>query len=265
MSYELKRWLRSKRLLVLCAAFVFSGIVTPLITAYSEELIGSLRTSNNVRVLVEPPSWTDAASAYVHNSAQLALLFACYLTAWASSLGPDQRLQHFYRTRATTRFQLFYPRLAMAATVVWIASLLGGCLALYNVLILFEDTDVSKMINAIVIQSLGFVMVSLLAGLVATATNSPAVSALTTYFLLMLVDAFRDASWTHGLLPTSLIRPTDLLKNAAPNHYVGSTAAAVGLVAIVAAVLLSRPLTAPFENLDGKTERLVANSPIGND
>lgn len=253
MSYELMRWLRSKRLLVLCAAFAFSGISTPIITAYAEELIGSLSTANNVTVLVEPPSWTDGASAYVQNAAQLALLFACYLTAWASSLGPDQQLQHFYRTRARTRFQLFYPRLAMAATVVWLASLLGGCLALYNVLILFEDTNLSKMITALVVQSLGFLMASLLAGLVATATNSPAVSALTTYFALLLVDAFRDAWWTHGLLPTSLIRPTDLLENATLNDYVGSTAAAVGLVAAVAVALLRRPLRARFEKLDHAT------------
>ena len=247
------RWLRSKRLLVLFAAFAFSGITTPLIAAYAEELIGSLRTANNVRILVEPPSWTDGASAYLQNAAQLALLFACYLTAWASSLGPDQRLQHFYRTRSRTRFQLFYPRLAMAAAVVWLASLLGGCLALYNVLILFEDTNLSKMITAIVIQALGFLMVSLLAGLVATATNSPAISALSTYFGLFLVDVFRDASWTRGLLPTSLIRPTDILENATLNDYVGPTATAVGLVAVVAVVLLRRPLRTPFENLDRAT------------
>ena len=253
MRYELARWLRSKRLLVLFLAFAFSGTVVPLTTAYAQELIGRLPTAGGVQILVRQPSWMDAASSYVQNAAQLALLFACYLTAWASCLGPDQRLQFFYRTRARSRFKLFSPRLAVAAALVWLASLLGGGLALYNILVLFEDTDPSKVVTVILVQSCGFVMASLLAGLVATATNSPAVSALATYGVLLLADIFRGASWVHGVLPTALIRPTALLGNATLLDYVGPIAAAVGLVAILAAVLLGRPLRAPYEDLGQAT------------
>ena len=137
----------------------------------------------------------------------------------------------------------------MAAALVWLASLLGGGLALYNILVLFEDTDLSKVVTVILVQSCGFVMASLLAGLVATVTNSPAVSGLATYGALVLADIFRSASWVHGVLPTALIRPTDLLGNATLLDYVGPIATAAGLVAVFAVVLLGRPLRAPYVDL----------------
>lgn len=244
IHFEARRWTRSRRLVIVCAAFAFSGMSAPLVAAYAEQILGAVQPSSNVSILVEDPTWRDGIASYLQNAAQLSLLVACYVVAWACALGSDERLQIFYRSRATQRWHLFLPRLIMSGLCVCVAASLGGLLAFYEVMVLFDGNDPARMLLVLTVQSTGLVTVALLAGLGAVLTNAPVVSALTTYFVVFFLDLFRDVSIVSDWTPIALLRPEPLLEQSPMSDYLRPGLAALALLAVTTSIALTRPVRA---------------------
>lgn len=256
IRFEVRRWLRSKRLLIVVAAFAFSGLTAPLVSAYAEEIFGSLTTADNVQVTLATPTWQDAISSYLQNSSQLALIFACYLAAWGCSLGGDARLRIFYRSRARRSSEIFGPRLVVSAACIWLATLVGAGLALYETIVLFGDTVVSRAVTVLAVQSAGLVAVSLLAACLAVATNAPALSAGVVYGVVLVADFVRGAEAVARWSPTVLVRPTELLEDGQLSDFWRPLAvAAVLLVGAVAAILVRRVRNLPGPPAAGDDRR----------
>jgi len=232
LRFEFLRWVRTRRMLVLGVAFVFSALTGPLMTAYAENIVGALQTSNNLQILFEIPTWIDGGTSYLQNAAQVSLLFACFLAARSCALGESDRLSIHYRIRARTRRHLFGPRLFMSVFVTWLTAMIGLALATYQIGVLFDDVEYDRLVQAFLAQSLGIAMVAFLAGALAARTNAPGTSALVVYFAVFIADLLRDASWIRGYSPTALLRPTDLLETASLSDYAGPALAAVAVIVV---------------------------------
>jgi uncharacterized membrane protein len=239
--FEIYRWVRSKRLLVVVAAFTFSGLTAPLASAYADEIFGAVSTADNVQVTLAKATWQDAISSYLQNSSQLALIFACYLAAWGCSLGADERLRTFYRSRARRSSEIFGARLAVSAVCIWLATLVGAGLALYTTIVLFDDIVVSEALPVLALHSIGVVAVSMLAACLAVVTNAPALSAGVIYGVALVGDFVRSAEFVSRWSPTVLLRPTELLQGGQLSNY-WRPLAVVGvlLLGAVTAILVRR-------------------------
>ncbi len=240
IRFEVLRWARSRRLVIVCVAFAFSGLSAPLVAAYAEEIFGTLQPASNMSIVVETPTWKEGVASYLKNASQLSLLFACYLAAWACSLGPDQRLQIFYLSRATTQWRVLAPRLVVSGLCVLLAASLGGLLALYEVRLLFEGTVTTRVLLVLAVQAVGLVTVALLAGIAASLTNAPAVSALVTYLVIFVLDLFREVDAVAGWTPIGLVRPDALLEGGVVSGYLLPGLVALGLVVVSGWLTLRR-------------------------
>ena len=242
MRFELIRWTRSRRLLALAVVFGFSALSAPLLTAYAEALVGSLQTANNLKISVSSATWRDGVLAYVNNAAQLALLFACYLSAWATALGPNQHVRTFYNVRAISTARLYLMRVVTVALLIGMVAICSGFLALLMILSLFDDVNVVSSVGLITLQTFGFVMACVLCSVFAALTNAPIVSSLVTYFALLLLDMFRDSSWTGGFLPTALIRPELIGDEVLLVSSIRPLIAAAVVLSIAICILVRKPI-----------------------
>lgn len=237
--FEIRRWLRSRRLLIVVAAFAFSGLTAPLVSAYAREIFGTLTPADNLRVTIEDPTWQDSLSSYLQNSSQLALVFACYLAAWGCSLGSDERLRIYYRSRVRRSSEIFGPRLVVSASCVLAGTVVGAALALYETVVLFDETVVSRAVGVLALQAAGLVTVAMLAACLAVATNAPVMSAGLVYAVVLVADFVRSAELVSRWSPTVLVRPTELLEDGRLVDYARPlTVAAVLLLAAVTTVLV---------------------------
>lgn len=241
IGFEVARWVRSRRLFVLVAAFAFSGITSPLASAYVEEIFGALATADNMQVIIQEPTWQDALSSYLQNSSQLALVFACYLAAWGCSLGPDDRLRIYYRSRAERSHEVFGPRLVVTGSLVALATVVGGGIALYEIVVLFDAVPIGSAVGVLAVQAAGLVLVALLTACLAVVTNAPAMSTAIVYGTVFVADLFRTTDALQAWSPTVLVRPSTLLEDATLADYRAPLLAGAGLLLVaLAAVLLRR-------------------------
>lgn len=240
--FEIHRWVRSRRLLIVVAAFAFSGLTSPLVSAYAKEIFGAVSSADNVQITLATPTWQDAISSYLQNASQLALLFACYLAAWGCSLGGDARLRIFYRSRARRSSEIFGPRLVVSAVCVWLAAVVGAALALYETVVLFDDTVVSDAVTVLALQSVGLLAVCMLAACLAVITNAPALSAGVVYAVVLVGALLRGADAVTRWSPTVLVRPTGLLQDGQLSDFWRPLAVAAVLLAAAVTTVLVRPV-----------------------
>ncbi|QAY62565.1 hypothetical protein ET495_04105 [Xylanimonas allomyrinae] len=208
---ELRRWVRTRRLFVLCAVFLFSGMTSPLLAYYSGEIFRSLGASENITVIVGEASWQSLVSSYFKNSSQLALLLAAYLVGWACAIGPDDRLRLYYRSRVPGAWQVYGARLGVAGIGVAAAGVVGAVVAAYVTLVLNTAADVTTLALALAVQSVGIIMFATFAGVIACWTNAPFVSAVLVAAVVLVAGLFSAANGLMAWSPTTLLSPDGLL------------------------------------------------------
>jgi ABC-2 type transport system permease protein len=266
ITFEIARWRRSQRLLIVVLVFLFSGMTSPLIAAYSPEIFQSLGASSDMQITVADPSWQDLIASYFKNSSQLALLLAGYVAAWGCALGADDRLRLFYTSRVRRSSEIFLPRLAVSGTVVLVGGLVGGGVALYETVALVEGTDVSLALGALAVQAVGITFFALYAGLIACWTNSPFISAIVVTALVFagsFVQSLPDvADWS----PTILVSPISMLNNEGFDGL--SIPLIVGLGVLVAGIVLvcvkkERVMSRRTQDTNRKAAHLLATHEHG--
>ncbi|WP_017569541.1 hypothetical protein [Nocardiopsis halotolerans] len=254
VGIELKRWFRSQRLLLVVLVFVFSGITSPLIAAYSTEIFESLGGTSGLEIIADEPTWQDLLLSYFGNSSQIALLIACYLAAWGCALGSDDRLRIFYTSRVTRHSQIVGPRLLVSGSCVLAGALTGAAVALYETAVLAEDTEVADAALALGVQSLGLVAFALVAACLACWTNAPFLSAVSVAAVVIVSDMVGSVESFREWSPTVLVNPSGLLEgDGLADHARPAAVMAAVLVLAVGSVVL-RPARRPLRPLaDGST------------
>ena len=240
IRFELYRWTRSRRLLLLTAVFFFSAVTSVLVSAYLPEILGSVGGDGDVQVTVADPTWQDLIAAYFKNSSQLAILFSCYLAAWGCALGTDDRLQLYYRSRMGRAVEVQGPRFVVSAAVVTGAVVGGAAVALYCTNVLAEGVDAGRAVTALAVQGAGLLIFSLLAGCLACTRLHPGAATAIVVGLAMLGGAGQSIAVVRDWSPTALLIPVDLLGDAAPTDYARPLAVSVVVLAVSAVTVLSR-------------------------
>lgn len=235
LSVEWKRWIRTRRLLVVALLFLFSGITSPLVAEYSADIFGALGASNNVTVSVSDPLWQNLVDSYFKNSSQLALLLASYLVGWACALGSDERLRLFYRSRAQGSWQVYGPRLIVAGVVAVVGALVGAVVAGYETVVLHPDVDWGLLVGGLAIQAAALVVFVMLSGVLACWTNAPFLSAIGVSALVFIGGLFNGAQGFQEWSPTALLSPSTFIAG----DDVQLWGAAAIAVAVIAAALAS--------------------------
>ena len=253
VGIELKRWFRSQRLLLVVLVFVFSGITSPLIAAYSAEIFESLGGTSGVEIIADDPTWHDLVLSYFGNSSQIALLIACYLTAWGCALGSDDRLRIYYTSRVTRYSQIVAPRLLVSGLCVLAGALTGALVALYETAVLIEDTEIATAATALAVQSAGIVAFALVAACLACWTNAPFLSAILIAAVVLVSGMLESVENVREWSPTTLTNPAGLLDgDDLADHWRPAAVMAVVLVLAVGSVVL-RPARRPLLPADDGT------------
>jgi ABC-2 type transport system permease protein len=241
IRFELYRWTRSRRLLLLVLVLVFSGVTSPLTAAYLPEILGALGGgASGVQVTVPEPTWQDLVSAYFKNSSQLALLFSCYLAAWGCSLGSDDRLRIYYLSRSRRAADAQGARLLLTTCTVAVAVVAGGAVALYSTLALTDGADLHRAVLALLVQAAGLLTFSVAAACLACAGVHTGLATAVVLGTTIVGSALDSIAGFRAWSPTVLLSPSDLLSGESPTAYTRPLAVMVGLLAVTAGLALRR-------------------------
>jgi ABC-type transport system involved in multi-copper enzyme maturation permease subunit len=235
---EWYRWLRTRRLVALVAAFVLFGFLSLFGAKYLPDLIGH---SSEIQLL-RTPDWHDGLQQYVKNSGLLLAAVSMVLAAQACAVRSTDPIGIYYLSREVSPVRLYLPRILVAAAVVATAALLGAVVALYECRALFGPYPLAAALSFLAVQWFAVVLFAVFAAAVAARTGSVGLAAAVTAAVYVICLLAATAPSAQPYLPTTALQPTITTAG------ISATAAAKSLAALlaVAALALAAALTAPI-------------------
>ena len=219
LAIEMKRWIRSKKAILLPIFFIFLSVSSTLAAYYANDLIESMVPANSGQVTLPDITWESLVSAFFKNSTQMGIFIGSYLILSMSNIEKSESLKLFYLTRTKSSFKIYLPKL-YSSMFFFIISWLSGLLsAIYIVMILYQDVSLEKILAN---SSLHLIMVSFIiifGFFVISILNLPfVISGLIEILILVFsslttIDSFDKYLGIRFLMPKQLIDYQELLNS----------------------------------------------------
>ncbi len=140
LTKEMREQWRTSRLLVVCALFLFFGLVSPLVARYQGELLR--RFVSDLQITLPPPTARDAVDQLLKNLGQTGPFAAILLAMGAVAREKERGTAALVLTKPVSRTAFLAAKfLALAATLA-AGVALGGAAAYLYTAILFERLPV---------------------------------------------------------------------------------------------------------------------------
>ncbi|MVU78476.1 hypothetical protein GPX89_14625 [Nocardia sp. ET3-3] len=238
---EWYRWLRTRRLVALVAAFVLFGFVSLLGAKYLPDLIGH---SSEIQLL-KVPDWRDGLQQYVKNTGLLVAAVAMILAAQACALRDTDPIGIFYYSREVSPVRLFLPRIAVAAGVIGAAALAGAVVALYECWALFGRYPLGPAVGSLAVQALAVMLFAVFAAGLAARTRSAGIAAGVTAGIYICCLLFSAVPKAQPYLPTTALQPAI----DAATWSLADAAKSLLALLILTALALAAALSAPIRTI----------------
>ena len=95
LAIEMKRWIRSKKAILLPIFFIFLSVSSTLAAYYANDLIESMVPANSGQVTLPDITWESLVSAFFKNSTQMGIFIGSYLILLMSNIEKSESLKLF--------------------------------------------------------------------------------------------------------------------------------------------------------------------------
>jgi ABC-type transport system involved in multi-copper enzyme maturation permease subunit len=238
LRIEWYRWVRTRQLVALTAAFALFAFTSLFGAKYLPEL---LRHSAQIQLL-HAPDWRDGLQQYVKNAGLLLTAICAAMTARACNVRGTDPIGIYYLSRETSAARLFLPRFVVSAVIVGVTALLGACTALYECHALFGSVPIGVAARYLAVQWIAMVLFAQFAGALAARTGSTGIaSALTTAtYVTSLILAAAPAAQPY--LPTTALQPSITTTRIATATAAKPLATLLALTVIASLAALTTPI-----------------------
>jgi ABC-2 type transport system permease protein len=232
---EWLRLVRTRRLLALVIVFMFFGFVEPLGARYTQQLVDSAGSAQQIKITVPPPVPADGINGYVGDAMLIGLIVSVIVAAFACAIDAKPALAVFYRTRARSYRALLLPRVAVTALGVVGGYLVGLLVAWYETAVLIGAPETGPMLFSAVLGSVYLAFAVAVTALAGTVTRGTSGTVGLTLVILLLFPILGELPALAPWMPSALVgAPNALLRHTASDHY---PRAVIGSVLLSAAAL----------------------------
>jgi ABC-2 type transport system permease protein len=241
---EWLRLVRTRRLLVLLAVFVFFGLTGPLSARYLTDILN--RVGGGIRVELPPPAPADGFAQFTGNAAQIGVLVVVLVAASALALDARPEVATFLRTRVTDPARLILPAYLMTTTAA-VAAVVAGCgAAWYETTVLLGGSSAGRVLLGTAMTAAFFAFAVAATTLAAYVVRSVLATAGVTVVLLLSLALAGNLPGVRPWLPSTLL---SALPGLVAGQGVGDflKASAVALAATLGCLALAVRLAARRE------------------
>jgi len=200
----LEQW-RSYRVLVVGAALLLFGLLSPLAAKYTPEMLKLLPMGDEIAKLVPAPTAADAVDQYLKNISQFGVLLALLMTMGTVAQEKDKGTAALMLVKPMPRGVFLAAKFAALGLTFTLSILVAGVACYYYTLLLFEALDIPPWLALNGLMLL-FVLVSVALTLFcSTLTNSQVVGGGLAFGLVMVMTAVGALPKVGEYLPGQLI------------------------------------------------------------
>jgi ABC-2 type transport system permease protein len=232
------RLVRTRRLLVLLAVFVFFGFAEPFAAKYVAQIVQHAGGTQRIKIEIPPPVPADGIGGYVNNAMLIGLIVSVVIAAYACAIDANPALSAFYRTRARRFSVVLLPRVAVTAAGIAGAYVVGLLVAWYETAVLIGAPDVPAMLYSALLGALYLVFAVSVTALAGSMARSALGAVGITLAFLLACPLIGTLPGVAPWMPSELVSASDtLLRHTAVDHY--PRAVAVTVVLLAAALVLA--------------------------
>lgn len=212
IKLELIKWKRTNMSLLLIFIFLFTGIVSPVTTKYSNKIIGYISNSDT-KIYFSKITWETLIQNYFKNSSQVILFISIYIICNMCLLPKNNSQKYFYITRVTASKYIYFPKYIASIINLFISLILGGLSSTYMVSSFYSNIKLSYILQALSLQIIGFISLISISIIIAIITNSSFFSATLIELIIIFSGVFNNINTFKKYSPTTLINPTNVINN----------------------------------------------------
>ncbi|TPR12314.1 hypothetical protein [Apilactobacillus timberlakei] len=239
IKLELIKWKRTNMSLILGFIFVFTGIVSPFMTKYSNKIINYISNSNT-KISFSKINWEILIQNYFKNSSQIILFISVYIICSMCLLPKNDAKKFFYLTRVPKERYIYLPKYFASIINLILSMILGGICSIYMTTSFYNDVNLSNIVTSLLMQIIGFSSIVSISIIISIMTRSSFFSATFTELLIIFSGIFNNIKFIKDYSPTLLINPTNFLVNGVKlNSLPKSFYSSVFLILITIIMLLT--------------------------
>lgn len=236
---EWLRLTRSPRAVTLAAVYLFFGLLGPVTAKYLQDIVN--RVQSGMQIIVAHPAPKDGIANYVSQAGQTGLVIVVVIAASAFTFDAHRGLSTFFRTRASSMWQLIAPRFAVNAAAAVAAYTLGTLAAWYETALLLGQPPAWAMLGGLLCGSVFLIFAVSVAAAAAAVARSTLAAVGVTLGVLLGLPLLGLAGPLHSWLPSTLLTaPVALLGHASLSDYLPALAIAAAGSALLLALATSR-------------------------
>jgi len=235
---ELIRVWRTRRMIVLLAAFVIVGLGDPVLTYFLHDLV-SRGPRDGVHVILPRQTALDGITGVAGSLAELGTLVVAIVAAATLVFDGRPALAAFYRTRLRQPARLVLPRYLVLTAAALVALAAGTLAAWYETTVLFGAVPARALAAGFALEAVWFCFVTSLVTAFASVVRSAGAAVGSAIAVLLALALFGSVSVISSWLPTRLADslPDLISPNSAGDIWHAVIVAALaGVVLVIAAV-----------------------------
>ena len=208
---EIKRWIRSKKAILLPMFFIILSVSSTLAAYYANDLIKSMASVNNGKIILPDITWESLVNSFFKNSAQMGIFVGLYLILSMSNIEKSESLKLFYLTRTKSSFKIYFPKLCSSLFFFIISWLFGLLSTIYVTMILYAEVSLERILATSILHLIMVSFIVIFGFFINIIFNMPfVISGLAEILILVfssltMIDSFNKYTGMDFLLPKKLI------------------------------------------------------------
>ena len=205
LGKEFKEQLRTNKLLIAAAVFLFFGLSTPLMTKYLPEIIKSMPSTGGIVIEMPPPTSADALMEYASTMAQFGVLVAVLVAMGAIAREVESGTAAMVLSKPVSRLAFLLAKLKAEAVTFLVAFALGGLACWGYTLALFGDVSAAGFVYQNILMWLFFVFCLSVTLVFSSLMKSQLAAGGLALGAIIFLSAISALPWVGRYLPGALI------------------------------------------------------------
>lgn len=209
LKKEIKEQLKTSRLIVFIAVFLFFGFLSPIGAKYTPLIIESISESQNISISIPDPTWYDAIAQYIKNLTQMGSFVLILVYMGLISREKESGTVLFLMVKPVRRNIFIIAKFAsviIAAIISMLVSFIASSLYTY---LFFEGFDLAAFAFLNLFMLLYVLAVLFITLMFSTIFKSQIMSGIMAFALFLLISLLGQISSIATYLPSSIIRESN--------------------------------------------------------
>lgn len=140
---EMKEQMRTSRLLIILAVFIFFGIASPLAARFMPEIIDSIAKEQNIVIQMPEGKWQDAAAQFIKNISQMGVFILIILGMGAVAKEKETGTAAFMLVKPVSRDLFIISKFITSVLTIVFSILIGVITMLVYTRLFFGEFEIT--------------------------------------------------------------------------------------------------------------------------